>query len=80
MSIEESSVNANNGLVTPMVNVNQEYDVVTVINKVWEDVIEICLYLESVWRSPMAKELVRLADMKTRVDDLKKSYFFALKN
>ncbi|KAM1034661.1 hypothetical protein ACFX2A_038910 [Malus domestica] len=68
--MSENSVN-NNGLVTLQGDVNQGYDGTTVMDYMWEDNMEICPSLESIWRSALVIESARLTNMKTRIKDLK---------
>lgn len=62
-------------LVDPMHNVDQDYDGVTAIDLIWEDVMNICFSLEDIRKSPLAKEHARFADIKAQVRDLEEAVF-----
>ncbi|KAB2606179.1 S2-RNase [Pyrus ussuriensis x Pyrus communis] len=55
---------------TTTVDADPENDVVSTVDQIWEDLMEICLSLEDVRESPLAKEPTRLTDLKIRVKDL----------
>lgn len=63
--------------VVPMTTLDAdlENDVISTLDQIWEDLIEICLSLEDVRKSPLAKEPARLTDLKMQVKDLEDVIF-----
>ncbi|KAB2626120.1 hypothetical protein D8674_017780 [Pyrus ussuriensis x Pyrus communis] len=69
-SIEIPPKSSCNDRAVPIQNVNSGTNGVFAINQISEDVMEICLFLKDFRKSLLAKEPARLANLKTRVEDL----------